>query len=126
MNKKGWLCSIALAASLTTAGYVSAGTSFEHFDLEVPKSGSIDTKTQAKQTTGAAAEVRIRFMPKDKTMRVAVKSTMGVSSEWSDFENLGTIIVFNEIGEGSATYASFKSGPFVWVKTQLIGSFKSN
>ena len=118
---------LGMALLFCGASYVSAGTSFESFNLTVPAFNTKTTSSQIKEIRGADSEVNIRYMPNDKTMKVRVESEEGaIGDDYCKFENLGTLYLGNRISEGSHTFARFKSGASVWVDTVVKGSFRSN
>lgn len=121
------LASLGFAATLllTSGGLISAGTSYESYNVDVPPfNGSANTNNQTKSTTDARADLQVSTL--GKAVDARVRSSDGGTGNWARVSTTGTITLPNSVESGDVAHVQFSNDLTTIVNVRVAGEWRSN
>ncbi|MGX4667946.1 hypothetical protein JNUCC74_01840 [Cerasibacillus sp. JNUCC 74] len=124
-SKKLATLGLATILLLTSGGLISAGTSYESYNVDVPRmNGSANTNNQTKSKTDARADLKVSTL--GKALDARVRSSDGGTGKWVRVSTTGTFTLPNSVKKGKKAHVQFSNDLSTIVNVRVAGSWRSN
>lgn len=121
------LASVVLVAAIlfTSGGFISAGTTYEKYNVDIPRfGGSANTNNQTKAKDNARADLRVSTL--GKAIDARVRATAGGTGNWVRVSTTGSYTMPNTVKKGNLTHIQFKNDLTRLVRVRVAGDWRSN